>query len=194
MKRPVLLTLITLITLAVGDISMSSAEKLFAAEESVTVQSANQFSSRYSALTGCGSGMTKQEEREAEKHGSDIPIRCKGFGGYDIDISYSACSSNISVEKGEENTSLAMQSIDWKPKTMEWRLAGGRPFAVILRVNEYAGNDQCATGGKVTGEFLVVKGLKGYEHIDERVDVKKTPNPNLKAREIADKGYARPKS
>jgi hypothetical protein len=150
------------------------------------------FSSRYTALTKCGSGMTKKEEKEAEKHGSDIPTRCKGYGGYDVYISYSACTSMITLDRGEESLLLATQAVDWKQKTVEWRMANGKPFAVIMRVYEYAGDDQCADGGKITGEYLIIKGLKGYEHIDEIVK-KGTPNPNLKARQLADQAYAQPK-
>ena len=51
-------------------------------------------------------------------------------------------------------------------------------------------NDQCATGGKITGGSLIVKGLKGYEHINETIKTT-TPNANLKAREVADKGYSK---
>ena len=137
--------------------------------------------------------MTKKEEKEAEEHGSDIPTRCKGFGGYDVYIYYSACSSIISLDRGDEVTPLATQAVDWKQKTVEWRMANGKPFAVIMRVYEYAGDDQCADGGKITGEYLVIKGLKGYEHIDETVK-KGTPNPNLTARQLADKGYLQAKS
>jgi hypothetical protein len=39
----------------------------------------------------------------------------------------------------------------------------------------------------------MVQGLKGFEHLEESVDAK-TPNANVKAREIADKGYAKPKA
>jgi hypothetical protein len=137
--------------------------------------------------------MTKKEEREAAERGTDIPSRCKGYGGYNIFIGYSACSSQISAEKGDESITLAMQAGGFIPKTIEWRLAQTngkpKPFAVILRVYEYAGDDLCATGGKVIGESLIVKGLKGYEHIDAEVKVKSTPNPNAKARELADKAY-----
>ena len=150
---------------------------------------ATRFSSVYSALTKCGSGMTKREEREAEKNGSDIPSRCKGFGGYSVDISYSACASNFGLVKGDESIPLGMQAVNWKQKTIEWRLANGKPFAVIMRVYEYAGNDLCASAGKVTKESLVVTGLKGFE-INETVDAR-TPNANLKARELADKAYAK---
>jgi hypothetical protein len=194
MKIRIPLTAISsIIFLMAGNAAMSSAEEVVPPAETVTVQAPTRFSSTYTALTKCGSGMTKKEEKEAEEHGSDIPTRCKGPGGYDIFIGYSACTSDISVLKGEERIPLAIQAVNWKQKTVEWRMVQSKgrakPFAIIMRVYEYGGDDQCAAGGKITGEFLVVKGLKGYEHIDGRVDVKATPNPNLKAREIADKGY-----
>jgi hypothetical protein len=149
------------------------------------------FSSAYSPLTKCGSGMTRKEEREAERQGSDIPTRCKGYGGYDVYIYYSACASIFTLDKGEENIPLGMQALAWKQKTVEWRLANGKPFAVIMRVYEYAGTDLCTTDGKITGSSLIVKGLKGYE-IDETVDAK-SANPNAKARELADAAYAKTK-
>ena len=148
------------------------------------------FSSSYTSLTKCGSGMTKKEEREAEKNGQDIPTRCKGYGGYDVYIYYSACASHFSLTKGEENISLGSQAIDWKQKTVEWRMADGKPFAVIMRDYEYEGDDPCSSKGKIKSESLMVQGLKGFEHISESVDAR-TSNANLKARELADTGYAK---
>jgi hypothetical protein len=197
MRRLVLLTAIALLLLSLAggrDTSTSAAGSFVVPTLGVSAQGATRFSSVYSALTKCGSGMTKKEEREAEKHGSDIPTVCKGYGGYSVDISYSACSSSFSLVKGEERISLGMQAIDWKQKTVEWRLANGKPFAIIIRVYDYAGDDTCATGGKITGESLHVQGLKGFDHIDETVEVKGTPNPNVKARMLADQGYAKPRS
>lgn len=137
--------------------------------------------------------MTKAQEREAEATGTDLPTICKGPGGYSVSVGYSACSAQISVEKGSESTPLVMQSGNFKQNTVEWRMAQSKgktvPFAVILREYEYAGDDLCATGGKVTAEFLIVKGLDGFEHIDEKIDVRKTRNPNLQARQIADKKF-----
>jgi hypothetical protein len=164
----------------------------YARKSTAAPQAKPVFSSSYTTLTKCGSGMTKKEEREAEKNGSDIPSKCKGLGGYFVDISYSACSSSFSLTRGDENISLGMQAVDWKQKTVEWRLADGKPFAVIMRIYEYAGNDLCSSGGKIKGESLTVQGLKGFEHIEQSVDAK-TPDANVKAREVADKGYAKSK-
>jgi hypothetical protein len=186
MKISVMLTAVAVVAVVFGGSRLATP----AAD---AMQSAPTFSSSYTPLTKCGSGMTRKEEREAEERGSDIPSVCKGPGGYNVDISYSACSSGFSITKGEENISLGMQSVDWKQKTAEWRLANGKPFAVIIRMYEYAGNDLCSTAGKITNEVLVVKGLKGFEHIDETVKAS-APNANVKAREIADKGYLKPKS
>jgi hypothetical protein len=150
------------------------------------------FSSQYTPLTNCGSGLTKKEEREAENNGTDIPSKCKGLDGYFVNISYSACSSIFNLRRADENIPLATQALGWKQKTVEWRMANGKPFAVVIRVYEYAGNDACSTGGKVKSESLMVQGLKGYEQIHESIDATQ-PNANVKARAAADAGYARPK-
>lgn len=150
------------------------------------------FSSRYTTLTNCGSGLSKKEEREAEKTGSDIPSKCRGLGGYDVYISYSACASQFSLTRGEEDISLGMQPVNWKQKQVEWRLADGKPFAVIIRMYDY-GDDLCNGDHKLKGESLMVQGLKGFEQIEGSIDAR-APNANLKARELADKGYARPKA
>lgn len=197
------MTLVRLVVIAVAVLPIAGAvasmpasgERVAATMPSAVPGQGARFTSAYTALTKCGSGMTKKEEKEAEENGSDIPTRCKGYGGYSVYIYYSACSSNFSLEKGDENIGLGMQAVDWKQKTVEWRMADGKPFAIIMRVYDYAGSSECeTTGGKITGESLMVKGLKGFEHIDETVKVKGTPNPNLKARELADQGYAKPKS
>ena len=150
------------------------------------------FSSRYTTLTNCGSGMTKKEEREAEKNGTDIPSKCRGLGGYDVFISYSACASSFTIRRGEEDISLGMQPVNWKQKTIEWRLADGKPFAVIIRMYDY-GDDFCNGANKLKGESLMVQGLKGFEQIEGSVDAR-AANSNLRARELADKGFAKSKA
>jgi hypothetical protein len=185
MRNPLALVSITVLLLVGG----ATAGRNAAAQQTNPV-----FSSSYTDLTKCGSGMTKKEEREAEKHGSDIPSLCKGYDGYNVYISYSACASSFSItKKSEEDISLGMQSVGWKQKTVEWRMANGKPFAVIMRFYEYEGDDLCSSSGKIRSESLMVRGLKGFEHIEESVDAR-TPNANVKARELADKGFAKPKS
>jgi hypothetical protein len=106
--------------------------------------------------------------------GQDMPLNCKGYGGYRISIGYSAMYSELVAEtlNGKHVIPLATVEGSNYGKKIEWRLANGKPFAVILR-----GNDK-----------LYVKGLRGYEKIDYDIDAK-TPDANQQARDMADKAY-----
>lgn len=107
--------------------------------------------------------------------GQDMPLVCKGYGGYKISIGYSAMYSHLAAEtlNGKNVIPLATAEGSNYGKKVEWRLANGKPFAVIVRANDK----------------LYVKGLRGYEKIDYDVDAK-TPNANQQARDLADKAYA----
>ncbi len=110
--------------------------------------------------------------------GQDMPLRCKGYGGYKISINYSAMYASLTAETldGKNSIPLTMAGINYdreKNRKIEWRLANGKPFAVIFRVEDK----------------LLVKGLRGYEKIDYDIDTKTTPNANRQAREMADKAY-----
>jgi hypothetical protein len=149
-----------------------------------------QFSSAYTNLkTQCKNPAPSSDESQ---HTS---LFCKGYGGYRIHIFDSAMALHINAETLDRQTSipLAEQNLtyDRQVRRIEWRLANGKPFAVILRAFKYSGQGQYPLQEKPTGEVLLVKGLAGYEHIDDEVDVKTTPNPNAKARELADKGHSR---
>ena len=87
MRTPAVLASIALVALAlIAGASTSSANLFVAPASRAAAQGATRFTSSYTALTKCGSGMTKKEEKEAEAQGSDIPTRCKGPGGYDVYI------------------------------------------------------------------------------------------------------------
>jgi hypothetical protein len=156
------------------------------------------FTSVYTDLNrDCKSALTKKEEKEAEARGSDIPERCKGYGGYYVDVGYSAAASYLSISKRGTDDSILLGTfplnyIDDKGRKLEWRMADGKPFAVIYRVSIYS--DEATSSTEMfdpkykTGESLLIKGLKGYEYIDETVDAK-TPDANARAREIADAKY-----
>lgn len=118
--------------------------------------------------------------------GKEPVFTCKGYGGYKVVIGVGGVFSNARVENGDYSLPIAeMQSVGWNPK-IEWRLADGKPFAVIARVDV---NDENSTDApKKTGEKLIVKGLKGFESIDASIDAKQA-KANEKAREIADKGF-----
>ncbi|MEO8572744.1 MAG: hypothetical protein ABI481_02155 [Pyrinomonadaceae bacterium] len=152
-------------------------------------QAGTRFTSAYTSLgAGC--------KTLSGKNGTDDASLCRGVGGYQIRVYGSAALVHINAEmKGEEGSeSLATLSVDFnESKTrVEWRLANGKPFAVILRVPKYGDpTDDNPYFGKVVGEQLIIRGLKGYE-IDLAVDAK-TANANAKARELADKAYSEPK-
>lgn len=129
--------------------------------------------------------------------GQDMPLRCKGYGGYEISIGYSAASSHLAIEpvgnkNSDEVISLATQPIGYSDhRKIEWRLADGKPFAVIFRVDKSKSEqpEEMWWPQNKIGESLMIKGLKGYDHIDFEVDVKE-PNANAKARAKADAAYA----
>jgi tetratricopeptide (TPR) repeat protein len=120
-------------------------------------------------------------------------LYCKGPGNYRVHIFDSAESLEITAQTldGQSSTRLATQSLTWdqQPRKIEWRLADGKPFAVILRVFKYSGKGQYPLQEKPIGEVLLVKGLPGYEHIEGEVDVSTTKNANEKARNLADGNY-----
>lgn len=120
--------------------------------------------------------------------GQEPTFTCKGYGNYRVVIGVGGVFSGARVESTKSDYSLSIaehQSVGWNPK-IEWRMADGKPFAVILRVDI---NDENADIPKKTGESIIIKGLQGYETIDQSIDAK-TPRANEKAREIADSGFA----
>lgn len=143
----------------------------------------------------CRSLVTRKEEREMETRGQDIPQTCKGYGEYYPDVSHSAITSFVSIlSKRDQTFSLLLNpgGTNSAGRKLEWRLADGRPFAVILRVTYYSGeygSGESPFDDKYKEkESLVVKGLKGYEKLNFEIDAR-TPNSNEKAREVADKAF-----
>jgi hypothetical protein len=153
-----------------------------------------QFSSVYTDLKKeCQPAFKLKKGQELQ--GDDMPLRCKGYGGYEIRIDYSAASSHLRVQpvgdKSDEAINLAAQPINYdQDHKIEWRLANGKPFAVILRVDKSKSEqpEEMWWPKNKSGQSLIVKGLKQYEQIDFEVDAK-TPNANFKAQEMAEGAY-----
>ncbi len=148
--------------------------------------SAPKFTSAYTNLTSDCKTIKGGE-------GTDDASDCKGAGGYRINISAAAAVLSISAQTPDKNSSIPIATqgfeFDQTKRKIEWRLADGKPFAVIMRVAKYGEPDEENPYlGKKTGEELVVVGLQGFEEINFKVDAK-TPNANQKARELADNGY-----
>lgn len=157
------------------------------------------FTSAYTDLNKDCKGAVKESELG---EGQDMPLKCKGYGGYYISIGYSAMASHVGVQMegdGDYLLGLINAGINYSDepgRKVEWRMADGKPFAVIIRVTNYdapkaeAAADSPYQDKYKTGETLVVKGLKGYERIDFTVDAK-DPKANEKAREMADGNYVK---
>ena len=162
-------------------------------EAQTTNQTAPKFSSRYTNLQ-------KDCKVTPGENGTDGSSDCRGVGGYRIFIGYSAAAEMIVAELPDKSGNIMLDthdiSSDYSKIKIEWRMANGKPFAIIMRVFKYGDEkkNEYDYWGKKIGEELKVVGLKGFENIDFRVDAK-TPDANAKARELADNAYLqKPKS
>ncbi len=123
--------------------------------------------------------------------GNDIPVVCKGPKGYIIDVEFSACCEHMQIE-GEKDFLLLfpMQLIDTVMKRkLEWRLANGKPFAVIFKIDKYKGD--ITINPRKNREVIVTKGLNGFKCIDHEIESKQFTDPNQEARRLVDDSYMR---
>ncbi len=127
--------------------------------------------------------------------GGHISSFCKGYGDYRLHVFDTATTLEINAETPNEEKifHVASQSLayDIEQKRLEWRMANGKPFAVILQVNKYRTNENglIAYPQTVVGSYYTVKGLDGYEEIDYKVDITRQPNLLQRARQMADDAY-----
>ncbi len=125
-------------------------------------------------------------------NGSDGYSICRGPSGYQVRVYYSAASTHFNAErKGkDDNFPIATASVgfNWGKNKLEWRLANGKPFAVIILIPKYAEPADGEYYGKVSGQELVVAGLLGFEDLNTKIDAK-TAGANSLAREAADSAY-----
>ena len=182
-----------------GNSATQPSNSSAAAPPAQSAGAAPAFTSAYTDLNKDCEAAFKEEELG---EGQDMPLKCKGYGGYYISIGYSAWASHLGVQMdGDDSYMLGLVNEgigynDEPGRKVEWRMADGKPFAVIVRVSSYDEKKAEGTGENPyqakykTGETLVVKGLKGYERIDFKVDAK-DPKANEKAREMADSNYAK---
>ena len=139
------------------------------------VKTATKFSSSYTDTT-------------KQCKGAEPTFTCKGYGDYRIVMDIGGAFANARVESTKSDFVVNIaerQSVGWNPK-VEWRTANGKPFAVIVRADA---NDENADVPQKIGEILLVKGLAGYERINESLDAT-SAKANEKAREIADQSFA----
>ena len=174
----IIFTFLSFIGLALPPISSSAhltGETLRTISTHNVAASAPKFSSVYTDTT-------------KQCKGEEPTFTCKGYGNYRIVMGIGGVFADARIESTKSDYTLQIadrQSVGWNPK-VEWRMADGKPFAIILRVDL---NDENAEIPKKISESLVIKGLQGYENIDASVEAQ-TPRANEKARKIADDGYA----
>lgn len=129
-------------------------------------------------------------------NGSDGYSICRGPGGYRIRHYYAAAATIYVAEIKGDDTNYGFPMLDLKfndQKTkVEWRLANGKPFAMIMRIPTYGTPKDGEYFGPVTGEQLFVRGLKGFD-FETSVDAR-SPGANAKARELADAAYLKSKA
>ncbi len=143
------------------------------------------FSSSYTDLkTGC--------KTSGGIEGGHVSTFCKGPEGYQIHYFDSATTLEFNAENEVEDfqVRLGSEALDYVSRNskVEWRHADGKPFAVIMRIFKYPVGGEFPKQGKPVGSFLVVKGLKGFESIDGRIDGKEM-YPNMQTRELADAAF-----
>lgn len=150
----------------------------------------------FTDLTSCAREVPK--DPQAEENGQDEVIVCAGPGGYTVTEFYSASDAHRSISsKAHPDFELRLVPTKEKcpftefGKNLEWRLKDGKPFAVIQRLTCYGFNKTETGPGKKIAEYLLVRGLKGYEAINGSVNTK-TKGANEKARALADAGLQRP--
>jgi len=125
--------------------------------------------------------------------GADNASICKGRAPYQVRVYSSAAATHIVAEvKGSDKT-IPLTTVDIgfdeRKTRLEWRLANGKPFAVIMRVPRYGpATDDHPYFGEAVGQDLIVVGLNGYETINSTVNAK-TADANIKARSAADAAF-----
>jgi hypothetical protein len=137
---------------------------------------------------------------ETKSDGDEVPFICKAVGGYRVRIvPAGAWAETVEIvnAKGETVTSLGMVGYGYtavKNRKIEWRMANGKPFAVIFRVNTYDSEKANEAGDSPflpkykTGEKLLIRGLTGHSQIDFEIDGK-AKKANLNAQKKADENF-----
>lgn len=145
------------------------------------------FSSTYTFLAkDCRWAFDEADLRE----GQDNARICRGPAPYELFIDFSAEAAFLSARRSDRPNETVfgdpVGGIDDENGAVEWRLAGGVPFALIVRTKRRTPLDD---GREWKSERLAVRGLGDFLEIAGDVDVRKTPNANAAARTLAERGW-----
>jgi hypothetical protein len=112
-----------------------------------------------------------------------IELRCKGIKGYDVWYTEGDLRGSVSFGPEAKKQCSALQTFgafNSVGNKVEWRMAGGKPFATILRWF----TDNGEAGGKQN--WLVVTKLNGNDACRTALIDTKYPNANAVAQQKAD--------
>lgn len=142
----------------------------------------------------------KNDCRPETKTSDEVPFICKAVGGYRVRIiPAGAWAETIEIVDAKKETvaSLGIHGYAYSLKgkrMLEWRMANGKPFAVIFRIDKFDSKDALESGDNPyldkykIGEALIVRGLPGYSQINFEVGAKEK-NANAKAQNLADSNF-----
>lgn len=110
-------------------------------------------------------------EQTGGEEGGHVSYFCQGAGNYRIHYFDSATTLEFYAETldREKSIHLASQSLNYfeQNNKIEWRLADGKPFAVMMPVFKYKTKDGLIDyPAQIVSEKLIVKGLHGFERIN----------------------------
>jgi hypothetical protein len=187
-----------LLVLSIFFVTTTLAQKKSAAKAKASI-----YTQVYSQYTKA----CKDVDTNTVSEGEDVPQLCKGYGGYglyrtsavyrvSLAIQDSSRKFTVPVVAAEDEKAKELENTCVKKfgEKIEWLVEKGKPFAFIVRVSYFkdTNNDQTVFNAKnKVGEFLFVRGLKGFESLQHEVSVMNTAfNPNEQARMLAYRFYA----
>lgn len=137
---------------------------------------------------------------ETKSVGDEVPFICKAVGEYRVRIiPAGAWAETVEIVDKQGETVASLGNVGYgytniNNRKLEWRMANGKPFAVIFRINTYDAEKALETGDNPylakykTGEKLLIRGLTGYSQIDFEIDGKQK-NANAMAQKKADENF-----
>jgi hypothetical protein len=138
---------------------------------------AQTLSSRYTMLD-----LRRCRTLERIEEGESVRLRCPGLAGIPLYVNEGDGRSEVDagVDDGEWESLPAFNRIGDRT---EWRLSGGRPFAIIYRL-QTAASESAAAGSALIVEAIGRRGSPGCRiaMVDGAL-----PDANLRARALADR-------
>jgi hypothetical protein len=148
----------------------------------------------------------KDVDSNTVSEGEDVPQLCKGYGGYWLYRTSAVYRVKLAIQDGSRKFDVPVVAAENHQARVledscvkkfgdkiEWLMMDGKPFAFILRVSYFKDTQDEQTVFQPqnrAGEFLFVRGLKGYERLGYEVSTLNSAfNANEQARLLAYRFY-----